>query len=243
MLLSFVIPAHDEEQCLGATIGAIRAAMGGVDRQYEIIVAADACTDATAAIAQAAGARVVSHERRQIAATRNLGARAATGSVLVFVDADTRVTPGALAQMLDLVRSGVAGGGGPVRLDGPLPLYVRLMMPVLLAAFRRCRLTGGAFFFCSREAFDAVGGWDEAYFAGEELVLARALKKVGRFELVRDPVITSGRKARTHSWRDLLGLLLRGVFNPSMVKDRSRLGIFYGARRRDPYPDRTPGEG
>lgn len=235
MDLSFVIPAHDEEAYLPATLGAIRRAMSETDLAFEIVVAADGCTDATESVAESLGARVVSHARRQIAATRNFGARASRGRWIAFVDADTQVTPESVREMLAILRGGAAGGGGPIRLDGPLPLYIRVMLCGFTTAFRWLRLTGGAFVFCTREAFDRSGGFDEVYYAGEELYFARALKRLGRFELTRSGVITSGRKARTFTARDILGLFWRGLITPSVMKDRARLGFFYGPRRADPY--------
>lgn len=234
MKLSFVIPAHDEEALISQTIDAIRASVDPLDRDYEIIVAADGCTDATASIAATHGAIVVAHERRQIAATRNLGARAATGDVLVFVDADTRVHRVVIEEMLGILAAGAIGGGGPVAFDGTLPIYARVILPFMLALFRMLRLTGGAFLFCTRRGFDAAGGWDETLYAAEELVLAQRLKRHGRFRLTRHAVTTSGRKLRTHSSREVLGILLRGALTPWVVKDRAKLDFFYGPRRKDP---------
>lgn len=234
MKLSFVIPAHDEEALIAQTIDSIRASVEPLGRDYEIIVAADGCTDATASIAAAHGAIVVAHARRQIAATRNLGARAATGDVLVFVDADTRVHRVVIEEMLEILAAGAIGGGGPVALDGPVPLYARLMLKLLITIFRTLRLTGGAFLFCTRRAFDAAGGWDEAYYAGEELMMAQRLKHQGRFRLTVHPVTTSGRKLRTHSPREVLALSFRAIFTPWITKDRSKLDFFYGPRRKDP---------
>ncbi len=56
-----------------------------------MIVVDDASTDATPEIAAQNNARVVSVNHRQIAATRNSGARAAQGERLFFVDADTTI--------------------------------------------------------------------------------------------------------------------------------------------------------
>ena len=88
-MLSFVVPAYNEELELPATITAIHNAAR--DRQYEIIVVDDGSTDATSKIAQDAGVKLVSINRRQIAAARNAGGNAASGDILFFVDADTRI--------------------------------------------------------------------------------------------------------------------------------------------------------
>ncbi len=66
-------------------------------------------------------------------------------------------------------------------------------------------MTGGCFLYCTREAFDAVGGFDESLFASEELTMSSALQRFGgrrRFVIIRTPVITSGRKLRVYSgWK------------------------------------------
>jgi len=76
-MISFIVPAYNEETELPSTLGAIRAATSGLSQSVEIIVVDDASTDATPEIAEQAGARVVSIHRRQIGAARNAGARAA----------------------------------------------------------------------------------------------------------------------------------------------------------------------
>src|SRR6187455_2747185 len=75
--LSFVVPAWNEERWLPGTLAAIFAAAPAARRPFEVVVADDGSTDGTAAIGRAAGAFVVSVAHRQIAATRNSGARAA----------------------------------------------------------------------------------------------------------------------------------------------------------------------
>src|SRR5213079_224674 len=90
-MISFIIPAYNEELELSSTIAAIRVAASDVTLPYEIIVVDDASTDMTAELAAQGGARVISINRRQIAASRNAGARAAQGDYLFFVDADTRI--------------------------------------------------------------------------------------------------------------------------------------------------------
>src|SRR5215510_4420519 len=90
-MISFIVPAYNEEHELGPTLAAIRAAVSGAGQPCEIIVVDDASTDATPKIASGAGASVVQIHRRQIAASRNAGGRAAKGEYLFFVDADTRI--------------------------------------------------------------------------------------------------------------------------------------------------------
>src|SRR6266487_2233807 len=90
-MISFIVPAYNEELELSSTIAALHAAVSDAGQAYEIVVVDDASTDATAKVATAAGARVISINRRQIAAARNAGACAARAAYLFFVDADTRL--------------------------------------------------------------------------------------------------------------------------------------------------------
>jgi glycosyltransferase involved in cell wall biosynthesis len=233
-MLSIVVPAHDEEALLGTTLRAIHEAGDGLDEPYEVIVVDDASTDRTAEVAAAAGARVVPVDVRHISAARNAGARAATGEILVFVDADTLVTPGVVRAAVASVRNGAAGGGAAVRFDEPVPLYARLMLPPMLWVGRRLRLASGCFLFAARAPFDAIGGFDEAVFAGEEALFSRALGKQGPFVILGEPVTTSGRKLRTHSARRVLGTLAKLAFlGRRGVRDRRHLALWYGPRAPD----------
>src|SRR5436305_2557137 len=99
-MISFIVPAHNEQAQLGRTLQAIHGAGQALGRQYEIIVVDDASADVTSEIARQNNARVVSVNHRQIAATRNSGARAAQGERLFFVDADTTINLRALASAL-----------------------------------------------------------------------------------------------------------------------------------------------
>jgi glycosyltransferase involved in cell wall biosynthesis len=236
MHLSFVIPAHNEEGLIGPTVRALHeAGAAAAPGEYEIIVADDSSTDRTGEIAAELGARVVRLERRQIAAARNAGACAAAGGFLFFIDADTVVPARAVREAVAALQAGAAGGGSPVRFDGRIPLWARMLLPAVLLMFRVFRLTGGCFLFCRRAAFDAAGGFDESLFASEEITMAQSLKAHGRFVIIREPVITSGRKLRTYSGWELLwkslAIVVRGRRG---VQSRERLDVWYGPRREDP---------
>ena len=156
-MLSFIVPAHDEEASIEATVRAIDAAAAVVSPR-EIIVVDDASTDRTARLAAAAGARVIAVDLRQIAAARNAGARAALGDIFVFVDADTIIASDVVAGLVRAMAEGAVGGGAAVRFDEPTPRWVRLVLPFSIWLARRFRITGGCFLFCSRTAFRRSAG-------------------------------------------------------------------------------------
>ncbi|GMV90554.1 MAG: hypothetical protein AMXMBFR82_03320 [Candidatus Hydrogenedentota bacterium] len=233
-MISFIIPAHNEGQLLGRTLDAIDAAARSLAESYEVVVVDDASTDRTTAIAEEHGARVIRVEHRQIAATRNAGARASTGDMLIFVDADTVVTEAVVGAAVNAMRGGAVGGGCSVRFDGPLPLYGRIMAAIVIPLYRAARLAAGCFVFCTRDAFDGVGGFDERLYAAEEAVMSRALRRHGRLVVLRETVTTSGRKLRAHSAREILGLLVRlAASGPKAIQRREGLDVWYGERRED----------
>ncbi|MCG8469692.1 MAG: glycosyltransferase [Gemmatimonadetes bacterium] len=238
-MISFVVPAYNEEPLIEGTLSAIREAAGALDEPFETIVADDASTDGTVERSRAAGAAIVEVAYRQIAATRNAGAAASGGDRLIFVDADTLVNPPVVVAARDALADGAIGGGARVRFDGAVPLYARAGAAWLNFSFGLARLAAGCFIFCRRDAFDTVGGFDERYYGAEEIWLSRALKRHGRFVMLREGVLTSGRKVRAHSpWeigRITAGLLLGG---PRAARKRSTFDIWYDGRREDPDPSR-----
>jgi len=239
-MLSFIVPAYNEELELPAAIRAIhnsakdRSANGRIrgGEQYEIIVVDDGSTDTTAKVAREADAKVVSINRRQIAAARNAGAHHARGDILFFVDADTHINEKHVTGAIAALEEGCTGGGARVVVGGTIPLWADIFTKAFCALYFALNLGAGAFLFSTRRHFDAVGGFDERFFIGEEVYFSLALRKLGRFRILREPVVTSGRKLRMYSAREILGnslsVILRG---PRAARSREGLHIWYDGKR------------
>jgi hypothetical protein len=193
--ISVLVPARDEAARIGACLRSIREA-GRVD---ELIVLDDGSRDATAAIAEAAGAHVLTGEPLppgwlgKTWACAQLAA-AATGELLVFVDADVRLEPGsveAAAALLDDAELDVAcpfprqvAATAAERLVQPLLQWSWLTLLPLRLAERSPRpsLTAacGQFTVVRRTALERAGGF--AAFRGavlDDLALVRAVKAAG----------------------------------------------------------------
>src|SRR5206468_2159883 len=149
-------------------------------------------------------AEVVSISRRQIAAARNAGARHARGDILFFVDADTRISEEHVAGAIAALQKGCAGGGANVAIRDAIPLWARVTLKAFCLVYFGFNLGAGAFLFTTRENFNAVHGFDEKLFIGEEVYFSLALRKLGRFQILSEPVVTSGRKLRMYSAWDIL---------------------------------------
>ena len=240
-MISFIVPAYNEERCLADTLDALHIAGLALGEAYEVLVADDGSTDQTATIAEQKGAIVVSATHRQIAATRNSGARAATGDLLIFVDADTVVNVEVVRAAVQAMSSGAVGGGAGIRFDEPVPMYARLLLRVIVRVFRWLGVATGCFLFCTREAFNAVGGFDERYFGAEEIVMSRALKKLGRqgkFVILKQTVTTSARKLRTYSTGEVIKMLVQmALRGTKALKQRQGMEFWYAERRVDPRKD------
>jgi glycosyltransferase involved in cell wall biosynthesis len=235
MTVSFVIPAHDEAATIERVIACVQAAGEHVGRPYEIVVVDDSSSDGTGELAAAAGARVVRVEHRQIAATRNSGARAVSAAceTIVFVDADTFVDGPLVAAALERIARGAVAGGALMRFD-EAPWYGHFVMWFISRGLRLARMCGGCFLFVRRDAFETVGGFDEDRYVSEELVLARKLKRIGRFEVMARPrVVTSGRKLRDMTPGQLgaqLWRIARG--GRRALESREGLEVWYGRAAR-----------
>jgi glycosyltransferase involved in cell wall biosynthesis len=230
-MISFIIPAHNEAELIGRTLSAIHESARDLGETYEVIVVDDDSTDGTSAVARDHSARVISVRFRQIAATRNAGARIANGDLFFFVDADTMVTARAVRSAVRAFGSGAVGGGSAVRFDGPVPLYAMLLehvvLPIVLPLFK---LAPGCFLFCTRRAYFAAGGFDEKLFWSEEVAFGNRLKRQGRFVMLREFVITSGRKVRKYSAMGMLRVALR-----LLRGQRVGLDFWYGPRVEPVY--------
>jgi len=235
-VITFIIPAHNEELLIGRTLTSLHDAAAATHQPFEIIVVDDSSTDATTTVAASYGAQVLSVHNRQIAATRNAGAAQAQGDLLVFVDADTVVSGTVVNGALQAVRAGAIGGGAKARFDGSVPVHGHILAWVWRWLQRFRNLASGCFFFCTRSAFEAAGRFDETLYAAEDVALSRRLGQVGRFVILREEVVTSGRNLRSHGGSEILplvaGFALRG---PKFFA--TRRGPWYG--RRDAPDCRT----
>lgn len=230
-MLSIIVPAHNEAAAIRDTLEAVSTTARQLEIEHELLVVDDASTDSTAAIAAAHGARVLHVTHRQIASTRNAGAAEARGDRLLFVDADTLVDAPVLTAAMAAMDRGVIAGGCRVRLMGKVRWQERVFTAALMQAFRHLKIAPGCFIFCTRNAFDAVGGFDERWFAGEDVAISRAFAAYGRFEILHEAVLTSDRKLRTFTVREHLRLLWRYIRGGrNILHSRDALEIWYDRR-------------
>lgn len=197
--ISLIVPAHNEAAFLTGCLEAARKAAERIDAGVEIIVVLNRCTDETEAIARGHGCVIVREDARNLSKIRNAGAAAASGEVIVTCDADSRMHPDSLREILRRLDSGkIVGGGAMVYPERWSPGIVASALAILpYLAF-----TGVSFglFWCLKRDFDAIGGFDDRFVSVEDVDFARRLKRHGRASgrgwgtLVRAALVTSCRK-------------------------------------------------
>ncbi len=241
MTISVLVPAYNEAEGLAASLASIRTAMGAFSARgwaTELVVCDNNSSDTTAAIAAAAGARVVFEPINQIARARNAAAAAATGDWLVFVDADSHPPTALFADTADAIASGrVLAGGSVVRMERAGWFGDGLVAGWNLLS-RVTRWAAGAFIFVDAAAFRAVGGFSQRLYASEEIDLFRRLKREARRErrrvviLRRHPIQTSGRKMRLYSFREIAAFMMRTVLTGGRTLRRAEdCFVWYDGRR------------
>lgn len=191
--LSFVIPAFNEERLIRQTLAEIHRCLHGAELSYEVIVADHGSDDATPQIAAGEGATVVRHPMGTIGALRNAGVQRTTGDVIIFLDADVRITPEwtrNLPDALNLIheRSKTVTGSmcGVSGRPGWIERY--WFQPRL----QRATHVGSGHMIISRRFFEELGGFDEVLETGEDYELCVRAKGAG------GQIVLNPRLAVTH---------------------------------------------
>jgi len=209
-IVSVVIPARNEAALIAQTIEAALLAADSLATEQnslapvaEVIVVDNQSTDGTDAIVLPyttdGQVRLIACQQLGAASARNTGVRHARGSILIFVDADTLIPPDGLQK---IVQHCTAGGAlaGITRLASResgwraqlwwwfwsqirgLPLARAKAMPALM--------------FCTREAFEQYGPFDEQVSIGEEWPILARIYRERSSDFIYDKAIVAWSSSR-----------------------------------------------
>lgn len=241
MQLSIVIPAFNEARLIERSLQSVAVSIAANQTSgftSEIIVVDNNSTDNTAELARQAGATVVFEPINQIGRARNAGAAQAIGEWLLFLDADSLLSPGLLADIVRAIDSGqYVGCGSTLRMEG-LPWWANWTLRLWTGTSILFRWAAGALVVCRRDAFQDVGGFDQDLYALDEIRLSKQLKHWGRQRglrftiLTRHPLETSSRKISLYSGREIAGQIFRVLLLPKRtLRDKKQLSVWYDGRR------------
>lgn len=173
MRFSIIIPAHNEEKFLPSTLECIHNATNYLHdrkgRSAEILVVDNASSDDTKKIARASGVTVVEEPVRGIARVRNTGANAATGDILIFIDADVLVPEAVLWRISQVMSDPSCVGGAVDTKYRPQRHLLKCYLEMWRILGRWADMAQGATQFCHRNVYDALGGYDESLYMGEDV--------------------------------------------------------------------------
>lgn len=189
-LVSIVVPVLDE----AAALPALLDRLARLDGCWEVVISDGGSTDATAGLAAAHPARpTLVRGARGRAAQMNAGAQAASGDVLLFLHADTRLPDGAYAAIVRaLADPAVQGGNFALRFDGA-DRFSRVL-GAWYALQRRARVYyGDSAIWLRRDAFARLGGF-RALAIMEDYDLVRRMERSGRTACLPGPAVTSARR-------------------------------------------------
>ena len=175
---SVVVPAYNESHSLEATLRSVRNQH--FSGNIELIVVDNNSSDDTALIARSYADLVLYYADRQGAsAARQHGAQRARGKTLVFVDADTELSPNALSAAARSLQAGYVGGSAPVHVDDE-SFGARWTELVVNNWHRFIGPTFIPYLYCRREVFQRTGGWELDVTCAEEVRLQRRLRQHGK---------------------------------------------------------------
>jgi rSAM/selenodomain-associated transferase 2 len=198
MNISVVLPVLNEEQSIRGTLQSLIRLT-----PYEIIVVDGGSRDRTLEICKEFAVDVM-HAERGRARQMNVGARRASGEVLLFLHADTRLPQSALNDIAAaLSDSRYLGGRFDVELEGA-HWMLKIVGTLINCRSRATKIaTGDQALFVRREVFDRMGGFPDIPLM-EDIAFCRALKRIGGVACLRSRVITSARRwERDGVWRTI----------------------------------------
>ena len=212
MKVSVIIPVLNEAGRIAETLESLAHYRND---GHEVIVVDGGSEDDTRAVAAMYADKVL-HSDTGRAAQMNRGIEVASGEVLLFLHADTRLPEDGLDSVIAAVEDGCYWGRFNVRLSGAHFMFriIERMMNI-----RSCITgvaTGDQAMFVSRESISIVGKFPQLPLM-EDVQFSKQLKELGWPACLTQRVVTSSRR-----WES------RGVFRTVLLMWRLRLLFFLG---------------
>ncbi|MFN6560494.1 MAG: TIGR04283 family arsenosugar biosynthesis glycosyltransferase [Nostoc sp. ChiSLP01] len=186
--ISIIIPTINEAGNIKEAIATTKGS-----KNIEVIVVDGGSRDDTKEIAQSLGVKVISSSPGR-AVQMNAGAVAASGEILLFLHADTRL-PAGFDEMIctALQKHGTVAGAFNLRIDASL-LSLRWVELGVKWRSHFCQMPyGDQGIFLTKAVFQQFGGFPELPIM-EDFELIRRLKAKGRIVIISTPVVTSARR-------------------------------------------------
>ncbi len=219
-MISIIVPTYNEEELLPACLESVI----NEQESLQLIVVDGASTDRTVQVARRYTNDLVALDQADLPAQLNAGAAKAGGEILLFLHADSRLTPGCLSRIKE-IPSRVIGGAFTMQLEGKRLHYRALSAGGNLY----CRLTrtyfGDRGIFVRAPVFNETGGFAPLPIMAD-VEFSRRLKRFGKTVLLKGPVISSSRKFDREGPLRNLSLVIYAILafklgaDPEMIKNK-----------------------
>lgn len=205
--VSVVIPARNEEGYVLGALASIAAQTWPVER-LEALVVDNGSTDGTVERVQgfmaaetALAVRLIREPIAGVSRAKNRGAQAARGHWLIFLDADSQMAPDLVERVVERGRSGYAAGS--IRVVADSQDQVDRAFFGLMEFGKDLFKVQAQMFFCERELFIRLGGFDQDLHLAEDREFLQRMKRAGvrMCQLTESWIATSPRRLRRLPWR------------------------------------------
>lgn len=209
--VSIIIPVLNEAENIGLVISTIQRA-----ENIEIIIVDGESQDNTVEIAQGLGVKVISTNRGR-ALQMNVGAKVATGKILLFLHGDTQLPLGFETEIRKTLNdSNIIAGAFQLKINAP-ELSLRFIETTVFWRSKYLQMPyGDQAIFIKATTFLEIGGFPEQPIM-EDFEFIRRLNRLGKIEILSSPVITSGRR-----WQKL------GIFKTTFMNQCMVIGYYLG---------------
>ena len=207
-MISIIIPAYNEAQYILSTIQSIPRTEV---KDLEVIVVSDASTDTSAELAKKHVDLVVQlPQRLGPGGAKHAGAHMAKGDILVFLDADTRLSKGILSEISQRCQDYSVG---TCRISPDSPKLKHQFCFSIKNIF--CRIFGisNGIIFCTKKTYLEEGGFSLG--KGEDGILLRSIKRKGKFIFLKKSVISSVRRFEKKGYLSVLWYWVKEKYKPS----------------------------
>jgi glycosyltransferase involved in cell wall biosynthesis len=179
--LSFIIPALNEQEHIGAVLDSIRKSVKDL-YAHEVIVIDNGSTDRTLEIAQGKGATCFQVPRCTISYLRNLGVAKSLGDILVFLDADVYLAENWAAHLeptLKLIAKNPLTIGGSMYGISQENNWIERFWFAPRSLMKQVNYMNGGHMIMHRSLFERSGGFREDLETGEDYEFCQRGKKIG----------------------------------------------------------------
>lgn len=219
-MISVIIPVYNEEGIIGKTVRHLKTASAG-DALGEVIVVDGGSTDKSVHEAESEGAMVIRSSRKGRALQMNEGARAAQGTILYFLHADSLPPASFASDLTEAVKRGYPMGCYRLQFD------INHWFLNANAWFTRFDVNafryGDQSLFVTKDIFGEAGGFCEKHTVMEDNEFVKRLRRHGRFIVLPKKVITSGRKYMANGVFRMQGIFYLMYFMYQLGYSQERL--------------------